>query len=89
MDTNELHQPHGSKDRFVAAVMVDVRKEMTLRIERLQKEQTALTISLANRFDIDQYRRLNIVNQHLLVAFSRRRGDWVRGDYPQYAQVSK
>lgn len=79
----------GSNDRFMKTVLSDVRKEMTLRIERLQKEQTALTISLHKRFDGDEFRRLNIVNQHILVAYSRRRGEWVRGDYPDYATIAK
>ena len=89
MSDNNLYQPQGSRDRFVAAIMVDIRKEMSTRILELQKEQTRLTIALSEKFNTDDYRKLNIVNQHIQVACSRQRGDWVRGDYPSYATIAK
>lgn len=89
MSDSTLYTHHRIGDRFEKSVMMDVRKQMTLRIERLQKEQTALTVSLNKRFDVDEYRRLNIVNHHILVACERRKGEWVRGDYPQFATVGK
>ena len=89
MSNNELYPPQGSRDRFVAAVMIDIRKVMSLKILALQKEQTRLTQSLAKYFDPDDYRKLNLINQHILVACSRRRGDWVKGNYPTYATIAK
>lgn len=89
MSDSTLYSHLTNSDRFEKSVMMDVRKEMTLRIERLQRQQEALTKSLNKRFDVDEYRRLNIVNQHILVASSRRKGDWVRGDFPQYATLGK
>ena len=79
----------GTNDRFISRVMLDVRKAMDIKIKNLQKEQASLTISLAKKFDCDEYRRLSIVNQHLQVAYSRRKGDWVKGDHPEYANIRR
>lgn len=89
MPNNSNFQPHRSKDRFISSVLFDVRKEMTLKLEKLQQEQTRLTIALDKQFNVEDFRALNIVNQHIQVACSRRRGDWVRGDYPDYATIAK
>ena len=87
MEEKSQTQYGRSPDRFIKSAMSDLRKEMTLKIEKLKKEQKELMESLNSRFDCDEFRRLNIINQHLQVAESRRKGDWVRGDFPQYATI--
>ena len=74
MSSNTLSQPYYT---------------LTLKIEELQKEQARLKTAINKQFNTDDYRRLNIVNQHILVAKSRLKGDWGRGDYPEHSTISK
>jgi len=89
MNDKSIYEPVVARDRLMAAVMVDIRKEMTQKIIALQKEQTRLTLLLADKFNVDDYRKLNIVNQNILVACSRRKGEWVKGDNLNYATIAK
>ena len=76
-------------DRYTKSVMVDLRKELVGKIAVLEAEQERLIKELNSSFDCDKFRRLNIVNQHLHVANSRRNGEWLKGDYPEYVTISK
>ena len=73
----------GAVNRYTKSIMVDLRKELGGKIAALEGEQHRLIMELHESFDNDKFRRLNIVNQHLNVANSRRRGEWMRGDYPE------
>jgi len=79
----------GAIDRYNKSVLVDMRKEMTRKIEALESEQTRLIEALNGGFTNEDFRRLNIVNQHLQVAASRRKGEWLKGDHPQCIIISK
>ena len=76
-------------NRFTKSIMAGLRKEMDLKIEALDREQAKLMEALNSGFNADDFRRLNIVNQHLQVANSRRKGDWLKGDYPECLIISK
>lgn len=86
MGTNYLS---GSRDRFTASVMYDIRKKMTTRIGTLRKEQEELTEKLKTGFDNDIYRQLSIVNQHIEVAMVRKKGEWLFGNHLQYTEKAK
>lgn len=62
---------------------------LTLKIEELVKEQAQLKNSLSQKFNAEDYRRLNIINQHIIVSKSRLKGDWGRGNYPEHSTISK
>jgi len=69
--------------------MAVVRKEMNSKQVRLELQQTELKEKLRVKFDNDTFRKLNIVNQHLEVAESRAKGEWVRGYFPKITSVTR
>ena len=88
MIDNELFQAKGTRDRYTASVMFDLRGEMNRKIGLLQTEQARLVTLLNEGYDDDAFRRLNIVNQHIDVAISRRKGEWLRGSQSENIVIS-
>lgn len=76
-------------DRFTKSVMVDLRKQMALKLEALRLDQARLKGELERSFSVDTYRKLNIINQHIEVTSERLKGKWLKGDYPQFVEISK
>ena len=89
MSNSIIYSAHGSRDKFTASLMVDVRKEMNIKLASFRKDQAELVASIAVKFDNDQYRKLSIVNHRIEVAESRLKGEWLRGSFPQIAELSK
>lgn len=82
-------QQHGSRDRYTASLMFDVRKTMTSKLQTLRDQQAELTEKLKAGFNTDIYRKLNIVNHSIEVATVRRKGDWLYGNYLQFTERAK
>jgi len=89
MGNTTLSHGGGAKDRFQKAEMALVRREMNSKQVRLDLRQAELKEKLRLKFDDDTLRELNIVNQHLEVAESRAKGEWVRGYFPQITSVTR
>ena len=82
MGNTTLSRGGGAKDRFQKAEMAVIRNEMNSKRLRLEVQQIELTAQLRDKFDYDTFRKLNIVNQHIEVAESRAKGEWIRGNFP-------
>ena len=82
MGNTTLSHGAGAKDRFQKAEMAVTRKEMNSKRIRLECQQLELVEKLRVKFDDDTFRKLNIVNQHIEVAESRAKGEWIRGNFP-------
>ncbi len=87
--SDDIYKHSGSRDRFAASVMYDIRKNMTAKIALLRAEQDKLNEQLKAGFDVDTYRQLSIINHHIEVATVRRKGDWLYGNFPQFKEISK
>ena len=69
--------------------MFDIRKEMTGKLEQLYIDQAKIEKQLSGSFNIEDFRKLNIINHRIEVATSRLKGEWLRGNFPQIAELSK
>ncbi len=79
----------GSRNRYDAEILTDLRKEMSAKLDTLRAEQGELVAILKLGFDNEVFRKLNIVNHRIEVATIRHKGDWMHGSYPQYVEMAK
>ena len=89
MSNSNLYPAHVTRDRYSASVMVDLRKEMTSKLEGLRIEQAQLVETLAKGFDNEVYRKLSVANHRIEVATLRRKGIWLHGSFPEIPQIAK
>ena len=82
MGNTTLSHGGGARDRFQKAEMAETRSAMNSKREKLECQQLELLEKLRVKFDDDTFRKLNIVNQHIEVAESRAKGEWIRGNFP-------
>ncbi|HEY3389991.1 MAG TPA: hypothetical protein VGK38_10500 [Prolixibacteraceae bacterium] len=88
MSNSLLYVGQGARDKFTKAAMIETRRDMERKIWALETKQNDLIDKLKESFDIDSFRNLNIVNHHIEVAKSRKRGEWMYGNYPEFATTS-
>lgn len=77
----------GSRNRYDVEILSDLRKEMDTRIDTLRIEQAGLVAALELGFSDDVYRKLSIINHRIEVATIRHRGDWLHGNFLDYAST--
>jgi len=85
MGNTTLSHGGGAKDRFEKAELKAIRNEMSLKQFTLEAKQKELIAQLAKGFDNDLFRKLNVVNHNLEVAESRKKGEWLHGNFLQIA----
>ena len=88
MGNTTLSHGGGAKDRFEKAEMKAIRNEMSLKQIKLEEKQKELIAQLAMGFDNDLFRKLNVVNHNLQVAESRKKGEWLHGNFLQIASTA-
>jgi len=87
MGNTTLSHGGGARDRFQKTEMAGVKREMNSKLAGLELQQFELMEKLSVKFDDDTFRKLNIVNQHLEVAESRAKGEWIRGNFLQITKA--
>jgi len=77
----------GSRNRYDVEILSDLRKEMETKLETLRIDQAKIVEALELGFNNDDYRKLSIINHRIEVATIRHRGDWLHGNFLDYAST--